>query len=211
MHGNGLTTYGHGILKSKEVKQMWIYEKKLEYPVNICNGDLRMARILSAQYGGPDSELSAGIRYLTQRYTMPIGSIKAILTDIGTEELAHWEMIGTMIHQLLKGQSIEAIKKAGLDPYFVLHDRASFPADPNGVPWTAAYIQATGDPIADLHEDLAAEQKARVTYEHILDLADDPDIKQPIRFLREREIVHYQRFGEALQIVYGLQEVTHTH
>ena len=131
--------------------------------------------------------------------------------DIGTEELAHWEMIGTMIHQLLKGQSIEAIKKAGLDPYFVLHDRASFPADPNGVPWTAAYIQATGDPIADLHEDLAAEQKARVAYEHILDLADDPDIKQPIRFLREREIVHYQRFGEALQIVYGLQEVTHTH
>ncbi len=180
---------------------MWIYEKKLEYPVKVLRSDVRMAKFLMAQYGGPDSELSAGVRYLTQRYTMPTAGAKGLLTDIGTEELAHWEIIATMIYKLTAGVPPGVMKEAGLGGYFTMHDNAVYPANPDGVPWTAAYIQATGDPVTDLHEDLAAEQKARTTYEHLIMLTDDPGIKDTLRFLREREVVHFQRFGEALMEV----------
>lgn len=183
---------------------MWIYQKKLEYPVNITCPDLNMAKALFAQYGGPDSELAAGMRYLTQRFTMPDDRCRATLNDIGSEELAHWEMIGTMIHQCMRGASIEDIKAAGLAGYYTMHDHSVFPADPNGVPFTAAYIQSTGDPIADLTEDMAAEQKARVTYEHLMTLTTNRELLDPLRFLREREIVHFQRFGECLEIVQDL-------
>jgi len=184
---------------------MWIYEKKLEYPVSIKHTDLRMAKMLSAQYGGPDSELAASLRYLSQRFSMPDNRCKATLTDIGTEELAHWEMIGTMMHQCMQGASMAAIIAAGLGPYYTLHGCGVFPCDPNGVPFTTAYIQVTGDPIADLTEDMAAEQKARATYEHLIHQTDDPDIKDPLKFLREREVVHFQRFGELLNIVQGFR------
>ena len=184
---------------------MWIYEKKLQYPVKITCPDLRMAKMLMAQYGGPDSELAAGLRYLTQRYSMPDDRCRAMLTDIGTEEIGHWEMIAAMIFQCMRGASIEEIKCAGLDGYYTMHSRGLFPADPNGVPFTTAYIQCTGDPIADLTEDMAAEQKARATYEHLMTLTDNPEIIDPLRFLREREVVHFQRFGECLSIVQMLQ------
>lgn len=180
---------------------MWFYEKRLEYPVNIRNKDIRMAKFLLAQYGGPDGELSAAIRYLNQRYTMPTGKSKALLTDIGTEELAHVEMIASMVYQLLRDATPQELEAAGLGGNFTQHDNALFPADANGIPWTATYIQATGDPVADLHENMAAEQKARATYEHLIQLTDDPDIIDPLRWLREREVVHFQRFGEALMDV----------
>ncbi|ABR49775.1 manganese containing catalase [Alkaliphilus metalliredigens QYMF] len=185
---------------------MWIYEKKLQYPVHVGQKDLRMARYLLTQYGGPDGELSAAIRYLNQRYTMPTNESKALLTDIGTEELAHVEMINTMIYQLMKDATIAEIEEAGLGSFYAIRDGAQFPSDSNGVPWTAAYIQAHADPIADLHEDMAAEQKARTVYENLLDLTDDPGLKDPLRFLREREVVHFQRFGEALRIVQEYKE-----
>ena len=180
---------------------MWTYVKRLEMPIRIKNRDLRMAQALLAQYGGPDSELSAAIRYLTQRYSMPTGKAKGLLTDIGTEEMAHWEMLGTMIHQLMEGATIQEIKAAGLEGYYTMHDHAVYPCAPSGEPWLAAYIQATGDPITDLHEDMAAEQKARTTYEHLIKLTDDPDVRDPLKFLWAREVVHYQRFGEALMDV----------
>lgn len=180
---------------------MWIYQKKLEYPVNITIPDPKMAKLLLAQYGGPDSELGAGLRYLTQRFTMPDNRCRATLNDIGTEELAHWEMLGTMIYQCLRGASHKEIEAAGLAGYYTMHNHGVYPADPNGVPFTAAYIQCTGDPIADLVEDLAAEQKARATYEHLMALTDNVEVLRPLQFLREREIVHYQRFGECLNIV----------
>ncbi|MEW6447081.1 MAG: manganese catalase family protein [Bacillota bacterium] len=182
---------------------MWIYEKKLEYPVRVYSRDLRMAKFLTAQYGGPDSELSASIRYLNQRYTMPTPRTKGLLTDIGTEEMAHWEIVGTMIYRLIQGATPDELERAGLGSHYALHDKALFPADANGVPWTAAYIQAHADPVADLHEDLAAEQKARATYEHLICLTDDPGIKDTLRWLREREVIHFQRFGEALDHVQG--------
>lgn len=176
---------------------MWIYTKQLEYPVNITNPDPRMAKLLMALYGGPDSELASGLRYLTQRFTMPDDRCRATLNDIGTEELAHWEMLGTMIYQCMRGASYAQIDEAGMAGYYTMHSRGVFPADPNGVPFTTAYIACTGDPVADLHEDLASEQKARATYEHLMTLTDDKSILDPLNFLREREIVHYQRFGEA--------------
>ena len=179
---------------------MWIYQKTLEFPVNIKKPNLTMAKALMAQYGGPDSELAAGVRYLTQRFSMPDNRVKATLNDIGTEEMAHWEMIGTMIHQCMRNASLEDIKAAGLIGYYTIHSHAVFPVDPNGVPFTASYIQATGDPIADITEDMGAEQKARTTYDNILRLSDDPDVNNVIRFLREREVVHFQRFGEAVEI-----------
>ena len=185
---------------------MWIYEKKLEYPVKIICKDLAMAKFLMAQYGGPDSELSASIRYLSQRYTMPTGKTKGLLTDIGTEELAHVEMIAAMIYQLTRDATPEELKAAGLGGYFTQHDNAIYPADANGVPWTGAYIQSIGDPITDLTEDMAAEQKARTTYEHLLKLTDDPDVKDPLKFLWAREVVHFQRFGEALVEVEDLMQ-----
>jgi len=175
---------------------MWKYVKKLQYPVNIKNKDLKMAKYLLSQYGGPDSELSASLRYLNQRYTMPDDKGKALLTDIATEEFAHLEIISAMIYQLMRGASIEEIKNAGLGGHFSMHDGGLFLNDPNGVPFTTAYIETSGDHIADLESDMAAEQRARATYEHLMDLTNDPDVLAPLSFLRQREVVHYQRFKE---------------
>lgn len=190
---------------------MWVYSKKLQFPVNIRKNDLRIAKLLYAQYGGPDSELSAGIRYLSQRYSMLDDRCKALLTDIGTEEMAHWEMLGTMIYQLTRNVSASMLKASGLDQNYVQHGLGVYPADASGVPWTAAYIAVSGDPVVDLSEDMAAEQKARITYEHLMNLTDDPDVISPLRFLREREVVHFQRFGEALNIVQEIKEKNHGH
>ncbi len=175
---------------------MWKYEKKLEYPVNIKNKDLKMAKAMLAQYGGPDSELAAALRYMNQRYTMPDDKGKALLTDIATEELAHLEMIAAMAYQLMKGATIEELKAEGLGGNFAQHDSALFPVDANGVPFTASYIEATGDFIADIESDMAAEQRARATYEHLMDMTNDIDVLAPLSFLRQREVVHYQRFKE---------------
>ncbi len=180
---------------------MWMYDKKLEYPIKIKNPDPRMAKLIITQYGGPDGELAASLRYLSQRFSMVTPEAKAILNDIGTEELAHLEMIGTMVRQLTRGISTKEIEESGFAAYYVDHDTAVYPVSASGTPFTAAYIQSKGDPITDLYENMAAEQKARSTYEYLLDLADDPDVIGPLRFLREREIVHFQRFGEALRIV----------
>ena len=180
---------------------MWIYEKKLQKPVKITNSDPAMAKIIITQLGGPDGETGAAMRYLSQRYAMPNNKVKAVLTDIGTEELGHMEMISAIVHQLTRNLSIEEIKSGGFAPYFADHTTGIYPVDASGVPFNAATFQSTGDPIADLNEDLAAEQKARITYDNILLLCDDPDVRDAIKFLREREIVHYQRFGEAIRIV----------
>ena len=180
---------------------MWIYEKKLEFPVKIKQTNPGLAKIIISQYGGPDGELGAALRYLSQRFAMITPQAKAILNDIGTEELAHLEMIGSIVYQLSEDADIEQIKKQGFDSYYVDHGLGIYPSSASGVPFTAAYLQSKGDPITDLYEDMAAEQKARSTYEYILNLTDDPDVIEPIRFLREREIVHFQRFGEALRIV----------
>ena len=180
---------------------MWTYVKTLQYPICLKSKDLTMAKYLITQYGGPDGELSAALRYLNQRYTMPTGKSKGLLTDIGTEEMAHVEMIATMVYQLMENATMEEIKKAGLAGHYADHKKALFYTDATGNPWTATYIQAKGDVIADLHEDMAAEQKARATYENLIQLTDDADIKEVLRFLREREVVHYQRFGEALMDV----------
>ena len=180
---------------------MFVYEKKLQYPINIKNPNPALAKIIISQYGGPDGELGASLRYLSQRYTVPYPEVKAVLTDIGTEELGHLEMVGAIVYQLTKGLSVEEIKDAGMDAYFVDHTTGIYPSAASGVPFSAATMQVKGDPITDIHEDLAAEQKARVTYDNILRFCDDPDVIDPIRFLRQREIVHYQRFGEALRII----------
>ena len=180
---------------------MWNYEKRLEYPINIKRKDLNMAKLLVEQYGGSNGELSAALRYLNQRYTMPDNKGQALLTDIGTEELAHIEMISTMIYQLLKDATIEELKAAGLDSHYAGHKRALYPTNADGVPFTVDYFATTGDPLADLAEDMAAEQKARTTYDNILALSKNEDVNKVIRFLREREIVHFQRFGEALRTV----------
>lgn len=179
---------------------MWQYEKKLQYPIKIANPNPKYAQIIISQYGGPDGELGASLRYLSQRYSMPYAELKGLLTDIGTEELAHLEMISAMVHQLTRNLSEEEIKKSGFDTYFVDHTAGVYPIAASGVPWTASYIGVKGDVLADLHEDLSAEQKARVTYDNLLRLIDDPDVRDPLKFLRAREIVHYQRFGEGLRI-----------
>ena len=176
---------------------MWQYEKKLQYPVKIKNCNPKLAQVIISQYGGPDGELAASLRYLSQRFAMPYPELKGLLTDIGTEELAHLEMIGAIVYQLTRDLSIEEIKKSGFDTYFVDHTTGIYPSSAAGVPFTAAYLQSKGDVITDLHEDLAAEQKARTTYDNILRLCDDPDVRDAIKFLRQREVVHYQRFGEA--------------
>ena len=180
---------------------MWNYEKMLQFPVNIKRPNAKAAQVIISQYGGPDGELGASLRYLSQKFAMPNRRVAGLLNDIGTEELAHLEMIGAIVHQLTRNLSIEEIKKCGFDTYFVDHTVGVFPQAANGSAFTAAYLQSKGDPITDLHEDMAAEQKARTTYDNILQLVDDPDVIAPIRFLREREIVHYQRFGEALRMV----------
>lgn len=177
---------------------MWIYEKKLQFPVNIRSKDLKMAKFLFAQYGGPDSELSASQTYLAQRYTMPTPETKALLNDIGTEEMAHWEMLGTMIYQLTKDASPEEMREAGLGDYYATRGKGVFQSSPSGEPWSAGYIQVLDDPIANLSNDMASEQKARAAYERLISLTDDRSIMEPLTLLREREIVHFQRFGEAL-------------
>lgn len=175
---------------------MWIYEKKLEYPVNIRNKDLRMAKYLITQYGGPNGELSAAWQYLNQRYNMPDDRGKALLTDIGTEELAHVEIISSMVYQITRGATIDELEQAGLGKNYAQFGKELFPADSFGNPFTTAYISAVGDPIADLESDMAAEQRARATYENLMDLTNDPDVIGPLAFLRQREIIHYQRFKE---------------
>lgn len=180
---------------------MFIYDKKLQYPIRITNPNPKLAAIIISQYGGPDGELGASLRYLSQRYSMPFDELKGLLTDIGTEELGHLEMIGAIVHQLTRKLSDSQIREAGFAPYFVDHTVGVYPAAAAGFPWNAASMAVKGDPMADLTEDLAAEQKARVTYDNILRLSDDPDVNDVIRFLREREIVHFQRFGEACQLL----------
>ena len=179
---------------------MFIYEKKLQYPVKIKNTNPRLASLIISQYGGPDGELGASLRYLSQRFSMPYPELKGLLTDIGTEELGHLEMIGAIVHQLTRNLTEEQIRSAGFDAYFVDHTAGIYPTAASGSPWNAAGIGVEGDLIADLTEDLAAEQKARVTYDNILRLSDDPDVNDVIKFLREREIVHFQRFGEGLRL-----------
>lgn len=176
---------------------MWQYEKKLQYPVNIKNPNPKLAKFIISQLGGPDGEIAASLRYLNQRYSAPYGETRALLTDIGTEELAHVEMISAILYQLTKNLTPEQIKQSGFDTYFVDHTTGIYPIAASGTPFTAAYFQSKGDAITDLVEDMAAEQKARTTYDNILRLADDPDVRDPIKFLREREVVHFQRFGEA--------------
>ena len=175
---------------------MWKYVKTLQYPINIKKKDLRMAKFLVTQYGGANGELSAAWRYLNQRYTMPDDKGKALLTDIGTEELAHVEMISTMIYQLMKDATLEELTAAGLDTHYAVHGYALYPTDANGIPFTVAYFAATGDPLADLSEDMAAEQKARATYENLINLTDDKDVIDVLLYLRQREIVHFERFKE---------------
>lgn len=180
---------------------MWIYDKKLQYPVKITHPDPKTAQIIMSQIGGPDGELTASLRYLNQRYSMPTDEIKGLLTDIGTEELAHLEIVSAIVYQLTRNLKPEEVKQCGFDKYFVDHTTGIYPASANGVPFTAAYFQSKGDAFADLTEDLAAEQKARATYDNILRLIDNPEVIDPIRYLRQREIVHFQRFGEALRLV----------
>lgn len=183
---------------------MWTYNKRLEYPINIKCKDPRLAKVIISQYGGPDGELAASLKYLSQRFGMPDEKAKAILNDIGTEELAHLEMVGTIVHQLTKNASIEEIEKAGLSAYYTDHGVDIYPQSAAGVPFSANCLACKGDAIANLQEDLAAEQKARATYEKLIDLCrDNPDVVEPLKFLREREVVHFQRFGEALR---GVQD-----
>ena len=185
---------------------MWIYQKTLQHSVNLKSKDLSMAKYLLTQFGGPNGELAAAVRYLSQRFTMPTGKSKALLTDIGTEELAHVEMIGTMVFQLTRNATPEELKAAGLGSSYAQNGGGIFPSDANGVPFTTAYINSMGNAVTNLHEDMAAEQKALATYYHLVNMTDDVDIKNVLRFLGEREIIHYQRFGEALMDVYDFQE-----
>ena len=180
---------------------MWEYEKRLQYPVKIMKPNAAAAKIIISQYGGPDGELGASLRYLSQKFAMPNKNVAGLLNDIGTEELAHLEMIGAIVSQLTRNLPHDEIVKNGFDAYFVDHTIGVYPSSAAGVPFTAAYVQSKGDPITDLMEDMAAEQKARTTYDNILQLIDDPDVIDPIRFLRQREIVHFQRFGEALGMI----------
>jgi spore coat protein JC len=180
---------------------MWVYEKKLQYPVKITKCNPKLAKIIVAQYGGPDGELGAALRYLSQRFTMVTPQAIASLNDIGTEELGHLEIIGAICHQLTANATPQQMQEAGMDAHYVDHGLGIYPQSAGGIPWTAAGIQSKGDPVTDLYENMAAEQKARSTYEYLLDLIDDPDVADPIKFLREREVVHFQRFGESLRYV----------
>ena len=180
---------------------MFIYDKKLQYPIKIDRPNPRLASIIISQYGGPDGELGASLRYLSQRYSMPFDELKGLLTDIGTEELGHLEMIGAIVHQLTRNLKDSQVKDSPFAPYFVDHTLGIYPAAAAGNPWNAASIGVKGDPLADLVEDMGAEQKARVTYDNILRLSDDPDVNDVIKFLRDREVVHFQRFGEAVQLL----------
>lgn len=179
---------------------MWIYEKKLQFPVNIKNPDPKAAMIIISQYGGPDGEAGASFRYLSQRYSMPEKKVAGLLTDIGTEELAHLEIVGAMVCQLTRNLTPEQIQCSGFAPYYVDHTTGVWPQAAGGIPFNACEFQVKGDPVCDLTEDMAAEQKARVIYDNLLRVLTDPDVVAPLRFLREREIVHFQRFGEAINM-----------
>ncbi len=179
---------------------MWSYDKRLQFPVNIKEPNAKLAQVIISQYGGPDGEMGASMRYLSQRYAMPYREVAGVLTDIGTEELAHLEMVATIVHQLTRNLSMEEIEKSGFANYYVDHTVGIWPQAAGGVPFNACEFQSKGDIITDLMEDMAAEQKARTTYDNILRLVDDPDVCEPIKFLRMREVVHFQRFGEALRI-----------
>jgi len=178
---------------------MWTYDKKLQFPVSIKTPNPALATAIISQFGGPDGELGASQRYLAQRYSMPYDKVTGILTDVGTEELSHLEMVCAIVHQLTRCLSMEEIKNSGFMPYYVDHTTGLYPVSAAGVPFSACAFQSKGDPLTDIHEDLAAEQKARTTYDNLLRLVDDPDVREPLKFLRAREIVHYQRFGEPLQ------------
>ena len=178
---------------------MWIYEKKLQYPVKIKNSNPKYASVIISQLGGPDGELGASLRYLSQRYSMPYREIAGMLTDVGTEELAHLEMISSILYQLTRELREDEIREAGFDAYFTDHTTGIYPQAASGTPFSTSAIGVKGDVLADLNEDLAAEQKARVTYDNLLRLIDDPDVRDPLKFLREREIVHYQRFADSLR------------
>ena len=180
---------------------MFQYEKRLQYPVRIATPNPALATLIITQYGGPDGELGASLRYLSQRFSMPYNEVKGLLTDIGTEELGHLEMVGAIVYQLTRNLTEEEMRTKGFDTYFVDHTTGIYPQAASGTPFSAAALAVKGDPVTDLHEDLAAEQKARTTYDNILRYCDDPDVRDPIRFLRQRELVHYQRFGEALRLV----------
>jgi spore coat protein JC len=180
---------------------MWFYEKRLEYPVHITQPNAKMASYIISQYGGPDGEAGAALRYLSQRYATENRKVAGLLTDIGTEELAHLEMIATIVRQLTKGLSAKELEDAGFAPYYIDHTAGIWPQAAGGVPFSATEFQSVGDPITDLYEDMAAEQKARTTYDNILRLVKDQEVADPIRFLREREVVHFQRFGEGLRII----------
>ncbi len=180
---------------------MWTYDKRLQYPVKIACPDAKTAKIILTQFGGPDGELASSQRYLSQRYSMPFREVAGLLTDIGTEELAHMEIVCAIVHQLTRNLSVEEIKEAGFGPYFVDHTVGLWPQAASGTPFSATVFQSKGDAVTDLTEDMAAEQKARTTYDNILRLVDDPDVRDPIKFLRAREIVHFQRFGEAMRLV----------
>ena len=179
---------------------MWIYEKRLQYPVKITKTCPKTAQMIISQYGGPDGELSASMRYLSQRFTMPCKKVGGLLTDIGTEELAHLEIICAMVYQLTKNLTLEEAKTAGFDAYYIDHTKGIWPQAASSVPFTSLEFQSKGDVFADLHEDLAAEQKARTTYDNLLRMIKDPEVREPLKFLRAREIVHFQRFGEALEM-----------
>jgi len=188
---------------------MWEYKKFLQFPANIRRQDPDFAALVITQFGGPDGELSASLRYLSQMYTMPIPEAKAALNDIGTEELAHFEIVGTLVYKLVRGIPARRLRGTNFAPHYAQHGRANYPVDASGVPWSAAYFQSHEDPITSLHEDLAAEEKARATYENLLDLTDDPAIIDTLSFLREREVVHFQRFGEVLNLVHDYQDTHH--
>lgn len=180
---------------------MWNYEKRLQYPVKIKQPNAKIAQVIMSQYGGPDGEMGASLRYLSQRYSMTNRKVAGLLTDIGTEELAHLEIVASIVRQLTKGLSAKQLEEAGFAPYYIDHTAAIWPQAAGGIPFNACEFQSKGDPITDLTEDLAAEQKARTTYDNILRLVKDPEVCDPIRFLREREIVHFQRFGEGLRMI----------
>lgn len=189
MNIHGIRVHGHG-----RVIKMFKYEKRLPYPINIKRKDLKMAKYISTQFGGPNGELGAFLRYFCQKFTMPTDEGKALLNDIATEEMGHCEMICTMVTQLLKGATVEELKAHGLSANYAEHGKGIYPNDSNGIPFNAATLQSIGDPVADLAEDMAAEEKARVTYEHLIDLTDDEDLIDPLLFLRQREVVHYNLF-----------------
>lgn len=180
---------------------MYSYEKRLQYPVNIKMKNPKIAQVIISQYGGPDGEMGAAMRYMSQKYAMKNQRVAGLLNDIATEELGHLEIVGTIVHQLVKDLPCDEVDTAGFEKYYVDHTLGVWPQAAGGVPFNANQFQSSGDPITDLFEDMAAEQKARKTYDNILTLVKDCEVTEPIKFLRMREIVHFQRFGEALRMI----------